>query len=155
MTDETLVEESAPQNAGDENVAPTAAVEETPVAEAPAAEVVPVAEAEPVADAPAAEVDPTADPAPADAVVSDAPNDEGSHVVSDALPEVHTPTADAVAIDAADHAKAKDVFASLLGALEEEHKAIARELGVLLSLHTVASGQADTTGDYTAGDLTK
>lgn len=149
MTDETQVDESAPQNAGDENVAPVA------VADDGQATAAPVAEAEPVADVPVAEVVPSADPAPADAVVADTPADDGSHVVSDALPEVHTPTADAVVIDAADHARAKDVFASLLGALEDEHKAIARELGALLSLHTVASGQADTTGDYTAGDLTK
>lgn len=152
MTDETMVDESAPQNAGDENVAPDAVADDAQAAEEAAT---PVAEAEPVAEAPAAEVVPAADPAPVDAVVADTPADNGSHVVSDALPEVHTPTADAVAIDAADHARAKDVFASLLGALEDEHKAIARELGALLSLHTVASGQADTTGDYSAGDLTK
>lgn len=152
MTDETQVDEAAPQNEADENVAPVAVADETQATDEAAA---PVAEAEPVAEAPVAEEAPAVDPAPADAVVADTPADDGSHVVSDALPEVHTPTADAVAIDAADHARAKDVFASLLGALEEEHKAIARELGALLSLHTVASGQADTTGDYTAGDLTK
>lgn len=49
----------------------------------------------------------------------------------------------------------KDLFAALLAVAPEDAKLIARELGSLLGLHSVASHQADMTGDYTAGDLNK
>ena len=49
----------------------------------------------------------------------------------------------------------KDLFAALLAVASEDVKVIARELGTLLGLHSVASNQADVTGDYVAGDLNK
>ena len=49
----------------------------------------------------------------------------------------------------------KDLFAALMAKAPEETKVIARELGTLLDLNTVASAQADVTGDYKAGDLNK
>lgn len=49
----------------------------------------------------------------------------------------------------------KDLFAALMAKASEETKVIARELGTVLSLHTLASHKADVSGDYTAGDLNK
>lgn len=49
----------------------------------------------------------------------------------------------------------KDLFAALLAVASEDAKAIARELGMLLGLHSAASIQADMTGDYKAGDLNR
>ena len=49
----------------------------------------------------------------------------------------------------------KDLFAALMAKASDEVKDIARERGTLLGLHTVASAQADVTGDYKAGDLNK
>ncbi|KPA87304.1 hypothetical protein PF66_06214 [Pseudomonas asplenii] len=70
-------------------------------------------------------------------------------------PAAHTSTVDGIAIDGSNHFKAKELFASLLAHAEEDVKVIAREIGSLLHLHTAASGQADTTGDYKAGDVAK
>ncbi|KVN25622.1 hypothetical protein WJ63_15950 [Burkholderia pyrrocinia] len=68
-----------------------------------------------------------------------------------------TPT---VSIDVEDHAEARERFAGLMAKLRGiEHEAAEyvraelRELGTLLHLHTVASGKADATGDYSSSDL--
>lgn len=68
--------------------------------------------------------------------------------------EIHTRNVDGVAIANTDHDQAKDLYASLLAAdLSAESKATLRELGSLLDLNTQASAQADSTGDYAAGDI--
>ncbi|WP_176048160.1 hypothetical protein [Burkholderia sp. BCC1644] len=66
----------------------------------------------------------------------------------------------AVSIDVEDHAEARERFAGLLTQLHEREEdfvhALRNELnaiGVLLHLHTVASGKAETTGDYSSSDL--
>ncbi|WP_324658287.1 hypothetical protein [Burkholderia thailandensis] len=66
----------------------------------------------------------------------------------------------AVSIDIEDHAEACERFAGLLarlhGAEEDFVHALRNELnalGTLLHLHTVASGKADATGDYSSSDL--
>ncbi|CAJ9924685.1 Uncharacterised protein [Burkholderia pseudomallei] len=66
----------------------------------------------------------------------------------------------AVSIDVEDHAEACERFAGLLarlhGAEEDFVHALRNELnaiGTLLHLHTVASGKADATGDYSSSDL--
>ncbi|MCS6455951.1 hypothetical protein NX868_10295 [Burkholderia thailandensis] len=74
-----------------------------------------------------------------------------------------SPTADplpSVSIDVEDHAEACERFAGLLarlhGAEEDFVHALRNELnaiGTLLHLHTVASGKADATGDYSSSDL--
>ena len=68
-----------------------------------------------------------------------------------------TPT---VAIDVEDHAEARERFAGLMarlhGAEEDFVHALRNELdaiGTLLHLHSVASGKADATGDYSSSDL--
>ncbi|WP_157641652.1 hypothetical protein [Burkholderia ubonensis] len=68
-----------------------------------------------------------------------------------------TPT---VAIDVEDHAEARERFAGLLARLhgveEDFVNALRNELnaiGTLLHLHSVASGKADATGDYSSSDL--
>ena len=60
-----------------------------------------------------------------------------------------------IPVDVLPQGSPKDLFASLLAIAGEDVKVIARELGSLLGLHSVASGQADMTGDYKAGDLNK
>lgn len=68
--------------------------------------------------------------------------------------EIHTQDVDGVAIPNSDHDQAKELYASLLAAdLSDESKATLRELGGLLDLNTQASAQADSTGDYAAGDI--
>lgn len=64
-----------------------------------------------------------------------------------------------VLVDAADHSEAKERFAAVLAALhqfeEDSVEKLKQELaaiGVLLHLHSKASAQASTTGDYQAGD---
>lgn len=74
-----------------------------------------------------------------------------------------SPTADplpAVSIDIEDHAEARERFAGLfvrLHGIEEDFvHALRNELnaiGTLLHLHSVASGKADATGDYSSSDL--
>ncbi|NOK53465.1 hypothetical protein C7270_11000 [Burkholderia thailandensis] len=74
-----------------------------------------------------------------------------------------SPTADplpSVSIDVEDHAEACERFAGLLarlhGAEEDFVHALRNELnaiGTLLHLHTVASGKADATGNYSSSDL--
>ncbi|VBB10639.1 hypothetical protein [Burkholderia stabilis] len=74
-------------------------------------------------------------------------------------PHVTDPTP-AVSIDIEDHAEARERFAGLMAKLRGiEHAAVEsvraelRELGTLLHLHSVASGKADATGDYSSSDL--
>ncbi|WP_176077486.1 hypothetical protein [Burkholderia dolosa] len=66
----------------------------------------------------------------------------------------------AVSIDIEDHAEARERFAGLLvrlhGVEEDFVHALRNELnaiGTLLHLHSVASGKADATGDYSSSDL--
>jgi septal ring factor EnvC (AmiA/AmiB activator) len=66
----------------------------------------------------------------------------------------------AVAIDVEDHAEAKDRFAGLMASLHrfeseaiDELKADLKAIATLLQLHTVASGKAESTGDYSSDDL--
>ncbi|MCW3581728.1 hypothetical protein K6Y74_01705 [Burkholderia cenocepacia] len=66
----------------------------------------------------------------------------------------------AVSIDVEDHAEARERFAGLLAQLHEREEdfvhALRNELnaiGALLHLHSVASGKADATGDYSSSDL--
>ncbi|MBR7905962.1 hypothetical protein KDX27_30375 [Burkholderia cenocepacia] len=66
----------------------------------------------------------------------------------------------AVSIDVEDHAEARERFAGLfvrLHGIEEDFvHALRNELnaiGTLLHLHSVASGKADATGDYSSSDL--
>ncbi|AOK04068.1 hypothetical protein WK25_06050 [Burkholderia latens] len=66
----------------------------------------------------------------------------------------------AVSIDVEDHAEARERFAGLLAKLHGlEHEAAEymraelRAIGTLLHLHSVASGKADSTGDYSSSDL--
>lgn len=66
----------------------------------------------------------------------------------------------AVSIDVEDHAEARERFAGLLAKLHEREEdfvhALRNELnaiGTLLHLHSVASGKADATGDYSSSDL--
>ncbi|HIE4429992.1 TPA: hypothetical protein ACXM9H_000963 [Burkholderia multivorans] len=76
---------------------------------------------------------------------------------------VVTTTADptpAVSIDVEDHAEARERFAGLMARLHGVEEgfvhAVRQELhaiGTLLHLHTVASGKADATGDYSSSDL--
>lgn len=65
-----------------------------------------------------------------------------------------------VSIDVEDHAEARERFAGLLAQLHEREEdfvhALRNELnaiGALLHLHSVASGKADATGDYSSSDL--
>ncbi|MDR8102461.1 hypothetical protein KPB04_12055 [Burkholderia cenocepacia] len=66
----------------------------------------------------------------------------------------------AVSIDVEDHAEARERFAGLFvrlhGVEEDFVHALRNELnaiGTLLHLHSVASGKADATGDYSSSDL--
>ncbi|MBR8475826.1 hypothetical protein [Burkholderia cenocepacia] len=66
----------------------------------------------------------------------------------------------AVSIDVEDHAEARERFAGLfvrLHGIEEDFVHALRnelnEIGSLLHLHSVASGKADATGDYSSSDL--
>lgn len=66
----------------------------------------------------------------------------------------------AVTIDVEDHAEARERFAGLMAKLHGlEHEAAEymraelRAIGTLLHLHSVASGKADSTGDYSSSDL--
>lgn len=66
----------------------------------------------------------------------------------------------AVAIDVEDHAEAKERFAGLMARLHRfENEAVAelkedlKAIATLLHLHTVASGKAESTGDYASDDL--
>ncbi|KVR27823.1 hypothetical protein WK15_11710 [Burkholderia ubonensis] len=66
----------------------------------------------------------------------------------------------AVSIDVEDHAEARERFAGLMARLhgveEDFVHALRNELnaiGTLLHLHSVASGKADATGDYSSSDL--
>lgn len=68
---------------------------------------------------------------------------------------INTPELDGVSIEGRNHAKAKELFACLLASADNEVKLLAREIGSLLGLHTKASGTADTTGNFKAGDLNK
>ncbi|WP_175784640.1 hypothetical protein [Burkholderia ambifaria] len=68
-----------------------------------------------------------------------------------------TPT---VSIDVEDHAEARERFAGLLARLHNAEEDFAHALrnelnaiGTLLHLHSVASGKADSTGDYSSSDL--
>ncbi|WP_155644283.1 hypothetical protein [Burkholderia territorii] len=88
----------------------------------------------------------------ADASLS--PTESGAAPVTDADP---LPT---VTIDVEDHAEARERFAGLMarlhGAEEDFVHALRNELnaiGTLLHLHSVASGKADATGDYSSSDL--
>ncbi|WP_241300782.1 hypothetical protein [Burkholderia cenocepacia] len=74
-------------------------------------------------------------------------------------PHVTDPTP-AVSIDVEDHAEARERFAGLfvrLHGIEDDFvHALRNELnaiGSLLHLHSVASGKADATGDYSSSDL--
>lgn len=65
-----------------------------------------------------------------------------------------------VVVDATDHAEAKDRFAGILAALHtfeqdtvEKLKEELQAIGTLLHLHSKASTQAATTGDYKASDV--
>jgi hypothetical protein len=65
-----------------------------------------------------------------------------------------------VVVDADAHSEAKDRFAGILAALHqfeedslEKLKNELRAIGTLLHLHSVASSQADATGDYKPSDL--
>lgn len=72
----------------------------------------------------------------------------------DRFVEVHNKDVDGVAIPNEDHARAKELYASLLtGDLPEDSKVSLRELGILLDLNSQASAKADSTGDYAAGDI--
>lgn len=72
----------------------------------------------------------------------------------DRIVEVHNQDVDGVAIPNEDHARAKELYASLLtGDLPEDSKVSLRELGILLDLNSQASAKADSTGDYAAGDI--
>ncbi|KVZ26978.1 hypothetical protein WL14_00605 [Burkholderia cepacia] len=66
----------------------------------------------------------------------------------------------AVSIDVEDHAEARERFAGLMARLHSAEEdfvhALRNELnaiGTLLHLHSVASGKADATGDYSSSDL--
>lgn len=66
----------------------------------------------------------------------------------------------AVHIDVEDHAEAKERFAGLMARIHkfeaeaiDELKADLKAIGTLLHLHSLASGQAEATGDYKASDL--
>jgi hypothetical protein len=66
----------------------------------------------------------------------------------------------AVSIDVEDHAEARERFAGLMAKLHglereaaEYLRAELRAIGTLLHLHSVASGKADSTGDYSSSDL--
>jgi len=66
----------------------------------------------------------------------------------------------AVSIDVEDHAEARERFAGLMAKLHglereaaEYLRAELRAIGTLLHLHSVASGKADATGDYSSSDL--
>ncbi|HGF4015208.1 hypothetical protein [Burkholderia cenocepacia] len=72
----------------------------------------------------------------------------------------HADPLPSVSIDVEDHAEARERFAGLLARLhgveEDFVHALRNELnalGTLLHLHSVASGKADTTGDYSSSDL--
>lgn len=72
----------------------------------------------------------------------------------DRIVEVHNQDVDGVAIPNEEHARAKELYASLLtGDLPEDSKVSLRELGILLDLNSQASAKADSTGDYAAGDI--
>ncbi|MBB0026814.1 hypothetical protein [Ralstonia pickettii] len=66
----------------------------------------------------------------------------------------------AVALDVEDHAEARERFAGLMAKLHafeheavDELKADLHAIGLLLHLHSVASTQADATGDYKPENL--
>ncbi|QTD90817.1 hypothetical protein [Burkholderia anthina] len=68
-----------------------------------------------------------------------------------------TPT---VSIDVEDHAEARERFAGLMARLHDAEEDFVHalrnelnEIGTLLHLHSVASGKADATGDYSSSDL--
>lgn len=82
------------------------------------------------------------------------PTESGAAPVTDADP---LPT---VSIDVEDHAEARERFAGMMARLhgveEDFVHALRNELnaiGTLLHLHSVASGKADATGDYSSSDL--
>ncbi|WP_261534723.1 hypothetical protein [Burkholderia multivorans] len=88
-----------------------------------------------------------------------ATSESSAALSSDAGTAVVDPTP-AVSIDVEDHAEARERFAGLMARLHgvEEGfvQAVRQELhaiGTLLHLHTVASGKADATGDYSSSDL--
>ncbi|WP_334021407.1 hypothetical protein [Burkholderia orbicola] len=90
-----------------------------------------------------------------------APSDASSigTQTSSALSPTVDPTP-AVSIDIEDHAEARERFAGLfvrLHGIEEDVVHALRnelnEIGTLLHLHSVASGKADATGDYSSSDL--
>lgn len=82
----------------------------------------------------------------------------GTDMPDNTVPVAHSPvTAEGavIAADALPVGSPKDLFAALMAKAPEETKVIARQLGAALDLNTVASAQADVTGDYKAGDLNK
>ncbi|HDR9199654.1 TPA: hypothetical protein QDB48_000941 [Burkholderia vietnamiensis] len=90
--------------------------------------------------------------APSDASLTGMQTSSALSLTSDPLP--------AVSIDVEDHAEARERFAGLfvrLHGIEEDFvHALRNELnaiGTLLHLHSVASGKADATGDYSSSDL--
>ncbi|MGN8062790.1 hypothetical protein ACTJK4_14120 [Ralstonia sp. 22111] len=116
---------------------------------ADAAAAAPVESGESVAAASSAADTPASDTASS---VTTASTDAGTVGTDDPLP--------AVAIDVEDHAEARERFAGLMAklhAIEDEViaevKAELHTIGTLLHLHSVASTQADATGDYTPENL--
>ncbi|VBB13400.1 hypothetical protein [Burkholderia stabilis] len=85
--------------------------------------------------------------------------EDGSQVAADTGNAASDPTP-AVSIDVEDHAEACERFAGLMATLHNAEAdfvhALRNELnaiGALLHLHSVASGKADATGDYSSSDL--
>lgn len=146
-SDTTLSATSAPVDAGTGT---------TDAASADAGNAEPAADtAEPAADASTGE--PTSAAASSD---SPAVTDLGTDANGSPITPTTAPAGDTVAIDAGDHAEAKERFAGLMARLYQfesesvdELKEDLKAIATLLHLHTAASGLAGATGDYKAGDL--
>ncbi|CAG9259618.1 conserved hypothetical protein [Burkholderia diffusa] len=117
------------------------------------------------ADAPASDTGESSGDAPAAAGdrASDTSSSAAPASLSGGIAAAGVPQGDplpTVSIDVEDHAEARERFAGLfvrLHGIEEDFvHALRNELnaiGTLLHLHSVASGKADATGDYSSSDL--
>lgn len=117
------------------------------------------------AAAPASDVGESSGDAPAAAAgrASDTSSSAAPVSLSGATAAAGMPQGDplpTVSIDVEDHAEARERFAGLMARLhgveEDFVHALRNELnaiGALLHLHSVASGKADATGDYSSSDL--
>lgn len=116
------------------------------------------------ADAPAAAPAESGEPVAAASSAADTPASDTASSAPTVSAAVDTAAiaepAPAVQLDVEDHAEARERFAGLMAKLHafeheavDELKADLHAIGLLLHLHSVASIEADATGDYKPSDL--